>query len=75
MVWDGVNAHVVLFGVQDEEIDFPQIGMLDGETEDEEETEELIPFSDVDYEDPDEDLPEYAESDALTKTHWGADSK
>ena len=23
VVWDGPNAHVILFGVQDDEIDFP----------------------------------------------------
>ena len=23
VVWDGENAHVILFGVQDDEIDFP----------------------------------------------------
>jgi hypothetical protein len=25
VVWDGVNAHVVLFGVSDEDIDYPEI--------------------------------------------------
>ena len=31
VVWDGVNAHVVLFGVQDDEIDWNDIKSLEGE--------------------------------------------
>ncbi len=64
VIWDGVNAHVVLFGAEDDEIDFSDISGLSGNTDsDEEDTEELKCFADVDYED---DAP---------KTHWGEDSK
>ena len=64
VVWDGTNAHVILFGVQDEDVEYPQIP-----AEDEGERETLELFSDVDDEDSDE------EETSNTQTHWGADSK
>ena len=67
VIWDGENAHVILFGSQDGDIEFPDItphtkpiGI------DTDEDEELIEFSDVDY---DEDLRRD------TKTDLGEDSK
>ena len=52
VVWDGVNAHVILFGVKDDEIEYPEIAAaLSGNTEGDDETEELVDFSDVDYDD------------------------
>ncbi len=71
VVWDGVNAHVVLFGVQEEELEFPEISSLgigvNIETDKEEDTEELEQFADVDYHE--------GEQDGVTKTLWGEDSK
>ena len=73
VIWDGVNAHVVLFGVSDEEIASPPLSSGDSAQEDaEDETDELLPYSDVDYE---EDLPNVAETTDGAKTHWCGDSK
>ncbi len=73
VIWDGVHAHVVLFGVQDEEIEYPLLSSGSSVQEDaEDETEELLPYSDVDYE---EDLPNVAETTDGAKTHWGEGSK
>lgn len=78
VVWDGVYAHAVLFGIQDEEIEFPNIpgvgNIIDNEEDD---MDELEQFSDVDYDDSD------LEEDCLGKTYlpnapktpWGEDSK
>ena len=79
VVWDGVNAHVVLFGVQDEEIDFPTISNLDTEIDNDstdEDMDELEQFSDVDYNDgqADNGLENRNPSD-VSKAHWGEDSK
>ncbi len=69
VVWDGVNAHMVLFGVQEEELEFPKIASLgvNVEADKEEDTEELEQFADVDYNE--------GEQDGVTKTPWGEDSK
>ena len=71
VVWDGVNAHVVLFGVQEEELEFPEISSLgigvNIDTDKEEDTEELEQFADVDYHE--------GEQECVTKTPWGEDSK
>ena len=73
VIWDGVNAHVVLFGVPDEEIEYPLLSSGGSAQEDtEDEGDELLPYSDVDYE---EDLPNGAETTVGAKTHWGGDSK
>ena len=73
VIWDGVNAHVILFGVPDEEIEYPPLssgGSVQEDTEDE--GDELLPYFDVDYE---EDLPNGAETTVGAKNHWGGDSK
>lgn len=67
VIWDGVNAHIVLFGADDEEIEMPDITPLFAEPE-----EALEPFGDVDYE---EELEENRESASETMTPWGEDSK
>ncbi len=73
VIWDGFNAHVVLFGVPDEEIEYPLLSSGSSVQEDaEDETDELLPYSDVDYE---EDLPNVAETTDGAKTHWGEGSK
>lgn len=67
VIWDGENAHVILFGSQDGDIEFPDITPytkpigIDSDDDD-----ELIEFSDVDY---DEDFR------LDTKTDLGEDSK
>lgn len=74
VIWDGVNAHVVLFGVQDDEIEYPEIASVASDnTDDEDENEELVAFSDVDYEDDDRSDEALRKTNPLSasKTHWG----
>ena len=78
VVWDGVNAHVILFGVKDDEIEYPEIAAVaSGNTEDDDETDELVNFSDIDYEDDDMEDDRLGKNNPLSasKTHWGEDSK
>ena len=78
VVWDGVNAHVVLFGVQDDEIAYPEIVAAGAAPcDDGEETEELVPFWDVAYEQSQEegDSPEKPAFGGMAKTPWGTDSE
>ena len=67
VIWDGENAHVILFGSEDGDIEFPDITPYTKPIGiDADDDEELIEFSDIDY---DEDF----RSD--TKTDLGEDSK
>jgi site-specific DNA recombinase len=78
VVWDGVNAHVILFGAKDDEIEYPEIAAVaSGSAEDDDESEELVDFSDVDYEDYDMEEGFAGENHSFSgsKTHWGDDSK
>lgn len=36
VIWDGVNAHVILFGVQDDEIEYPEIASVASDDTDDE---------------------------------------
>ena len=78
VIWDGVNAHVVLFGVQDDEIEYREIASAASDnTDDEDDNDELVAFSDVDYEDDDTEDDRLGKTNPLSasKTHWGEDSK
>ncbi|MDY3772507.1 MAG: recombinase family protein, partial [Candidatus Faecousia sp.] len=69
VIWDGVNAHIVLFGASEDEIEMPDITPLLADAEAE---ETLEPFGDVDYE---EELEEDGESAPASMTPWGENSK
>ena len=71
VIWDGVNAHVVLFGAEEGEIEFPDMDNRIGNTDEVSgEEEPLEAFADVDYEEFDSDG-----SDGISKNPWGEDSK
>lgn len=69
VIWDGVNAHIVLFGASEDEIEMPDITPLLADAEAE---ETLEPFGDVDYE---EELEKDGESAPASMTPWGENSK
>ena len=67
IIWDGEIAHIVLFGAQDGEIEYPDISSLtENSVAETEEDEDLVPFGD---ENEDED------GELETKTHLREDSK
>ena len=67
IIWDGENAHIVLFGAQDEEIEYPDISSpMQNSVAETEEDEDLEPFGD-------ENDPE--DGEWASKTHLGEDSK
>ena len=71
VIWDGVNAHVVLFGADEGEIEFPDMVDRMGHMDDESTEEEpLEAFADVDYE-------EFEDNNAASdsKSPWGEGSK
>ena len=71
VIWDGVNAHVVLFGADEGEIEFPdmddRITHMDDESGEE---DTLEAFLDVDYEDSEAECV-----DTDSKSPWGEGSK
>lgn len=56
VVWDGSNAHVILFGAEDGDIEYPPIGNS-GESPEEDTDEPLEAFSDVNYNEMDTNMP------------------
>ena len=78
VIWDGVNAHVVLFGADEGEIEFPDMDDRLAHMDDESgEEEPLEAFADVDYEEFEEEnsgLGKTKPSNA-SKSRWGEDSK
>lgn len=71
VIWDGVNAHVVLFGADEGEIEFPDMDDRIGNTDEVSgEEEPLEAFADVDYDEFDVES-----SYDGSKTPWGEDSK
>ena len=78
VVWDGTNAHVVLFGVQDYEIEFPDMSCIDRENDiDTESSDELESVPDTDGEDNVhiDDFSGRTDGTCEPKTHWGENSK
>lgn len=71
VIWDGENAHIVLFGAEDGEIEYPDITpLLKNSIAEDEDDEELLPFADGDSEENDG-----ADFGPETKTYRGEDSK
>ena len=71
IIWDGENAHIVLFGAEGEDIEYPDIThLMKDSAGDTEEDEDLVPFIG-------EDMDENSLLDfgPETKTDWGEDSK
>ena len=75
VVWDGTNAHVVLFGVPDEEIEYPDLPTVSDGSDDEDDTDDLEPFADVDYEDEEDDSLGKTQPLSSAKARWGENSK
>lgn len=78
VIWDGVNAHVVLFGADEDEIEFPdmddRLARMDDESGEE---EPLKAFADVDYEKFEEENRGLGKKELsnASKSRWGEDSK
>ena len=71
VIWDGVNAHVVLFGAGDGEIQYPEgLRKWTENPAEEDENDDLTPYLDVDYGEKDEDM-----HFATPMTPRGEDSK
>ena len=71
VIWDGVNAHVVLFGADENDIEFPDMDDRLGHMDDEScEEDPLEAFEDIDYEDSEAEC-----ADAESKSPWGENSK
>ena len=51
VIWDGHNAHVVLFGADEEEIELPDLSDRMGNVQKEVEDDSLEAYLDVDYDD------------------------
>lgn len=60
VIWDGVNAHVILFGVQDDEIEYPEIAAIASDNADDDMRDEG---------------PEKIAHAGESITHWGENSK
>ena len=71
VIWDGVNVHVVLFGANEDDIEFPdmldRMGNMDDESGEE---DTLEAYADVDYEEFDEN-----NAASISKSPWGEDGK
>lgn len=71
VIWDGENAHVILFGTGDDEIPYPEVLHRWAENPaEEEESGDLTPYLDVDYGENDEE-----EHFQPPMPHPGEDSK
>lgn len=56
VIWDGENAHVILFGASEDDVEYPDLTPLYSQSPDEStENDELTEFADVDY--SEDDLP------------------
>lgn len=71
IIWDGENAHVVLFGAEGDDIEYPDIAHLMKDfTAEAEDDDDLVPFVGKDMDE--NNLSDFGPE---TKTDWGEDSK
>ena len=70
VIWDGENAHIILFGASEDEIEYPDMAPYIKDTADVEDEDGLLPFADVDYEEDDTQMRSLD-----SKTQGGEDSK
>ena len=73
-----MNAHVVLFGAEEGEIEYPDMDDRLGHMDDEGgEEEPLEAFADVDYDDFEEENSGLGKNEPVggSKSRWGEDSK
>ena len=78
VIWDGVNAHVILFGADESDIEFPDMDDRLAHSDDEGgEEEPLEAFADVDYEEFEEENSGLGKTEPsnASKSRWGEDSK
>ena len=78
VIWDGVNAHVVLFGADEDEIEFPDMDDRLGHIYDEDgEEEPLGAFVDIDYDDFEQgnSAQEKNKPSTASKSRWREDGK
>ena len=78
VIWDGVNAHVVLFGADESDIEFPDMDdRLDHMDDESGEEDTLEAFADVNYEDFEEENSGLGKTESVggSKARWGEDSK
>ena len=78
VIWDGVNAHVVLFGADEGDVEFLNMDdRLDHSEGESGEEESLEVFADVDYGDFEEEKSGLGntEHSSTSKSRWGKDSK
>ena len=78
VIWDGVNVHVVLFGADESDIEFPDKDDRIAHIDDESGEEELLEvFADVDYGDFEEENSGLGKTEPsnASKSRWGEDSK
>jgi site-specific DNA recombinase len=75
VIWDGVNAHVVLFGADEDEIELDD--RLDHMDDESCEEDTLESFADVDYEMQEEENSGLGKMEPVggSKSRWGEDSK
>jgi|GEM_PF-5292841 len=78
VVWDGINARVILFGASDEDIDCPEIPETGREVPaGEEDADDPERFAEADYEDKAQEKRRLKKGEPLnaSKARWGENSK
>lgn len=76
VIWDGENAHVVLFGAEDGEVDYPDMDGCFSETgEDDDSDSDSFAGDECENSDPEEAIVDMDEDFDAPKSRWGDGSK